>query len=1776
MNLSDLLLFLQQSISAEPAARVLAALRRDPLVWSGLQREGVFQALVDQSSTASEDWQPGNLALRALGSGFTASQLAVEDLPALEKTIRQQALQVFEEKIRQNELCATLEEAGLVAIALRERRRVTKTWDGLGEELFVESGVPGARLMQVWQTPLACLYSMIPDGSAMRSQVMSGSNKDLAMRLVNHVLLSNPITMEDRIRQLLGLLGGLTRQMQSQWLRLLNLQGEVQMVMNLAQQLLGAHGLDALSVDDYLVDGRQSEDIFRTAVDLEHKSSLLRFAGDDEQALLALANARKLAISWMAGIHAQMAAIPSGDQADLPVEARNMQDAELAHGPVQKLMEQTVSQAKAGEREEAIESARKAVGEWIGHYSMGLEEPAPRNAITWSPSTYVHTLMDLGLDHEALQLCLLLLQSRPADLELIDLAAELLLNLGNLEQALDYTRMAIVLDPEGIGRHRRLAEIYERCEMWRQAFEVRQYLNSQLGVPVLEDRLAYLVDAVNCGESTLALQQGLDLLEQYPNHGAINGMVGDAYYRLENWKEAARYYGKATLLQPTDAVGWMRLADCYERMDEPLRALETLRAAILSAPNSTELNYRLATTCLAFNLYSEALPFLKRAASLTPESYEVTTQLANTLFSLGQMEEVSQVLETARQNWPSDSELAYLEGRVLLNLGDEEAAVRSLEVALQTPTPDFDRLMLYAETLCSDWRRVLMPLSQADIARLVNAQQAVGKALAIRPDDFEARLLLAEIQGMRGNWQSAAELYSTLVEDARARDMEWRWRVQSGWGRAALETGQTAAALAALEEAAMAHPDSVYLQRLMCEAYMAAELPQEAMQAARYAHRLAPSDLDTLTWFAGVAIQLGADWDAVDALQCATQLAPDNPDYWLRLIGLHLQLGELDSAKAGLLRLMDLTDLSPDHLRQAAYCYLRMQETGLALSCLQQAVSFSSNPSAGLLFEIAQLMAQMGQLEDALQVTQNAIQNSPEAVNFHVFQADLLTALGRTQAAFACLEQAVQIRSGNPSPVQIEAEDWISSLEDSGAIYLRFGCLMRRMGNLAEAVEYFQSALKEHPDNIGLRVVTSSLYLHLNDIDQAKQTIDSLSGDRLPDTIEDAWKHWVALRVEMALDDGDTGTALQILQNQVGSVQDHPRLLLDWARLLARSGETMKAAETMARALTSLPDVTDESAAYYGPLFNFKFDPELWLDVDLWVSRAAYEVGNWLLALQSIDLASRKMTTSALLPLEQGRLRIHIAEQQRLRHELEIVRRLPGDESLAESEYGAVQAALSRAEHLGNNVKGWKARCEAAFHPGPASVRSLAETITTADDAAALIMVLRGLGNTAAAMQVASQVEETPEILTQLALACCDNEVERGIEYATRLMEIQPNHAINHVVMARLHEKAGDMDAALADLEHALALWQDEAAWQAWAARISMEIQLVEKAIAHFEQAVHFAPDNRQYALQLSRIYLLEQMPRKALDLLNRAEYQENEEAEYWFLLGQAFWQAGEHQEALVCGEKAAAFDVHDPKPYLLCGMVALELGKLELAHDYAHKALLRDPDNAESILMLVQVLTHQQRQGEALEVLDEYSQLVETDLPLMLEKARLIHQIQGGQAALPLLRQLADRDPQNMAVLSMLAQTEAAFGQTDRAKSVLHTALRLDPVQPDLNLLMGRLQHNAGQLDQAVHYLSEAIRQSPVGLDAYLELGRTHQERREDAQALKIYQQAIRIAPNDQRAYYEAAMILRESKDYAGAEEMLRRAAKIAPDDLNIRRQLGAMIALNLVNNAQEVNTSR
>jgi tetratricopeptide (TPR) repeat protein len=121
------------------------------------------------------------------------------------------------------------------------------------------------------------------------------------------------------------------------------------------------------------------------------------------------------------------------------------------------------------------------------------------------------------------------------------------------------------------------------------------------------------------------------------------------------------------------------------------------------------------------------------------------------------------------------------------------------------------------------------------------------------------------------------------------------------------------------------------------------------------------------------------------------------------------------------------------------------------------------------------------------------------------------------------------------------------------------------------------------------------------------------------------------------------------------------------------------------------------------------------------------------------------------------------------------------------------------------------------------------------------------------------------------------------------------------------------------------------------------------------------------------------------------------------------------------------------------------------------------------------------------------------------------------------------------------------------------------------LQLLLGRLLRRSGQLDQAVHCLDQAIQQNPESVESYLELGRVYQDRRQYSDAIDAFQQAINIEPADPQAYYLAGQTLKTIKDYAGAEQMLQQAARLAPEDLAIRRQLGGLVALNLVHNRTE-----
>lgn len=122
--------------------------------------------------------------------------------------------------------------------------------------------------------------------------------------------------------------------------------------------------------------------------------------------------------------------------------------------------------------------------------------------------------------------------------------------------------------------------------------------------------------------------------------------------------------------------------------------------------------------------------------------------------------------------------------------------------------------------------------------------------------------------------------------------------------------------------------------------------------------------------------------------------------------------------------------------------------------------------------------------------------------------------------------------------------------------------------------------------------------------------------------------------------------------------------------------------------------------------------------------------------------------------------------------------------------------------------------------------------------------------------------------------------------------------------------------------------------------------------------------------------------------------------------------------------------------------------------------------------------------------------------------------------------------------------------------------------------MLLGKILEKNGNLDQAAFYFSQAVMIEPTFIDAYLKLSQLHIRQREYGKARKVLEQGIEKSPADISLYLTCASLLKEVKDYHGAEMMLRKASAIEPRNVFIHRQLGAILALNMVHQSQEVST--
>jgi tetratricopeptide (TPR) repeat protein len=1864
LKAQDLYSKISQNFSPDESVQVMAALLQDPLVWQSLAHEDFFQSALDHLGRQVLNWSPGRLALLALGESQPAEVFRAEPLPAPGQGLQERALQIYQSIQRAGKPPSNLSEAALLALALRERRRMTGSWNGLLQEISpnipgsstnstgslkpsqasVQSAerVPGESQprgagFDAWRTALACLYTLIPDPEEMlrgllpRSLWSRGGESGAethslrampAFDWIVHIQLSQPVNEAEHIRVFARLLHGLPVPFQLGLLRSLNLHGRERAAAELARQMVIGQGRGHPAFASLRLQMNPDEldlaGLANRALALQQMGAFYQLAGDQAQAL-ALLNAVELALRhWVAGLFLQRLDLQLGQSAG---DATTIQTGQLDHlaaaaGWLDNALgavllshpcASSVLDRAPGDLDSALIQIKRAlqmfqsdpeVARDLARQSVaGLVAEIQQHGLpfsgdfvyTWRPEDALEILLKLDLPEESARLAQALLETRPTDTTLLHLASRIYERLGETAQAIHYARGMAALCPDNPAGRRQLARLWEKTGEWTLAFTEWQAVLALSGSsPSEADRLACAQAALQTGDADQAVVLSEAVIQENANNGAALGILGRSHVARGESDKAVPYLVRATLLAPEMLSPWLALARVQARMGESRRVLETLRAAVTAVPEAPEGHLALGEACVDAGLLAEALPHLKKAFSLSidiPQAVSIQKDLAQTallygrtLRTLGHSAESRAVLEKVRPAWTACPDLAYEYAQVLLDMDDSESALPVLESALHEglvwspQLPVLEASLLYVRILLGEYRSGdEIWEDQTRAARLQQAYQALLHILEATPDHLEARFLMADTLREQGQLNEALVAYRALADLPQAEVPEVRWRVQWGVGRTALMLGQNDLALAALKEACQYKPESLAIQRSLAEASLRANLTQEALEAAANVLHLAPDHVETLSWFADFVTRAGELRQAVEALERAVQLDPDRTDLLVSLASGLASAGELAAARSTLEKVMATGGgVGREDLRRAAHVYLRLGDPQPALACYERAVLVEPQVPAALLVEVAQLHQSMENYDAALSLVQQALErdslfrDQPESLPVHLLQADLLAALERPQAALAVLERALRVAQS----VGAGAEHANVNLQNLlGEVHDRFTRLMIQIGDLPSALHHAEKSLSMFASanavlNASLCYRAADLALAQLQIDRAARIlraanlppVDAPAGDvtflaALFEQGRDGLS-LLSLQVEMVLKADSCDPAAGWIEAGLAEAPGDARLLAAKARWLAHQGNLFEARK----------------------IYRYACQQANAEETGIWMAEAALAVQSWKDVPGLFERCAHQQPGQARAQLGLARALVLCAEQQRLCEATGSRTYAPGASALSEESQRKFEEAIQAAGRLINagEIGRWQARGQAIFAPSAQSARALASMPSQPEDIAALVAVLRQLNNRAAAIQVARRFADHPLVLLQLAL--CYQGDPSGSAVAERAASVNPNQPLAQATLGMLARQAGELTDALDAYENAILLWPDEPTWHDSAGELCLQVGNLQAAIAHFRRALDIEPDNPRFAFKLGQACLSDEGISGAITFLEKSVALDPAQADAWLTLATAYHLADRLPQALEAARKAGDLNSASAEALLIAGETALSMNQAEQALELAQSAVRREPENAAAVLFLSNVLVQCERAEEGLKVIEQTSPTVRAFFPVAFERAKLIHRLHGAKAALEVLEKLVREYPEEPDLLGFLARVQAECGEVKAAERYAFRALRLDPNQPELTLMLGRLNRKNGHLDQAVHLLGEVIRLAPDHLEAYLELGSVYQERREYALALQAYRQAIRVAPGDYQAYYQCGLILRDSKDYTAAESMLRRAAELAPDNLSIRRQLVAVIALNLVHHKQEV----
>ena len=386
-----------------------------------------------------------------------------------------------------------------------------------------------------------------------------------------------------------------------------------------------------------------------------------------------------------------------------------------------------------------------------------------------------------------------------------------------------------------------------------------------------------------------------EIVADNPENAGMQVVMGNFYSRLAQPGPAETAYLKAIEIDPANIRSRMILANFYAAAGNKAKTLETFFQALEIEPDNIQLMHSLAGYYVNQGDVDDAEKQIAKILEKRSNYFPARMLKGELLVKNREFEAALSLFDRLIAEEPGSARAYYFKGLAHFGLGDINLAGTTLARAVELDSAFVNARLLLAEIY----------LRKRDFAL---AQAQTLEILKIRPQNFQARLILGNAYMYRNNLAQATDIFNSLIESAPENPVGY-YRL----GLLQRAAGQYDAAMVNFEKALSINPQliDVFTHVIRVHAdqkdYSSA-LKRCDRQLQRYAD--SPARAAVVYSLKGdVYLAQGLKAAAIESFQAAIKENPDflGPYYVLA----EIYLGEHQEEKA-IARYKDLLEVNPN------------------------------------------------------------------------------------------------------------------------------------------------------------------------------------------------------------------------------------------------------------------------------------------------------------------------------------------------------------------------------------------------------------------------------------------------------------------------------------------------------------------------------------------------------------------------------------------------------------------------------------------------------------------------------------------------------------------------------------------------------------------------------------------------------------------------------------------------------------------------------------------------